>query len=142
MLNGKGRNISDADLTATAATCVGTENKVRAMSSEIEEFLQEFFEKFDKNQFAFLRNGGILVGKIKQKNKKGEGKDEKDCEYDVTRGGRLGACWSVGTLQTIHPGGFYGRSETRTALGIGQGLHFECKGQYIRVAFQLCKKFL
>ena len=36
MVNGKGRNITDADLIATAATCGVPESKVQTMISTIE----------------------------------------------------------------------------------------------------------
>jgi hypothetical protein len=36
MINGKGRNISDADLITAAATCGATESKVQTMIDEIE----------------------------------------------------------------------------------------------------------
>ncbi len=60
MVNGKDRDITDADLII-AATCGVPESKLRAIFSEIEEEFQEKFEHFYINQFAILRNGGILV---------------------------------------------------------------------------------
>ncbi len=35
MVNGKGRDITDADLIATAATCGIPESKIRAMIAEV-----------------------------------------------------------------------------------------------------------
>ena len=42
MVNGKGRDITDADLIAAAATCGVAESKVRAMIAEVEAALKRF----------------------------------------------------------------------------------------------------
>ena len=41
MVNGKGRNITDADLIAAAATCGITESKVRTMIAEVGSALKK-----------------------------------------------------------------------------------------------------
>ena len=42
MVNGKGRDITDADLIATAATCGVPESKVRTMIAEVEAAIKFF----------------------------------------------------------------------------------------------------
>lgn len=42
--NGKGRDITDADLIAEAATCGVPESKVRTMIAEVEAAMRYFFE--------------------------------------------------------------------------------------------------
>ena len=42
MVNGKGRDITDADLIATAATCGIPESKVRAMIAEVEAAINNY----------------------------------------------------------------------------------------------------
>ena len=54
MVNGKGRDITDADQIATTATCGVSESKVRTMIVEVEEGLQEFFENRKKSNCNFM----------------------------------------------------------------------------------------
>ena len=62
MVSGKGRDITAAGLTATAATRGVPENKVRAMFFlRLEKDFKHFFEYFFTNRLAIPRNGCILM---------------------------------------------------------------------------------